>query len=236
MIERVKKLLSRDYSLYSDMLDCIARNECKVLLAANDVVVMQQTAADLYYLAPFSAKGLTDALELLKPLERRAIVLHGEAYFDEFFKLTGATHHVPCYQATFPIRQSTEGLRRDVEIRPLGEEWTDFVTRHYSRSGGHSEYCRERLASGKMFGAFVGDEIAGFIGQHDENSIGLLEVLPAFSGKGIGKTLEVFMINRIHDQGYVPFCHVIESEKKAYAFHMKREGVIMSADKLTWTF
>lgn len=228
-------MLMQNYSLYSDMLDCISRGEADIIIVCDELVLLYQTKAEIYYVAPFSNVGLNMAIDYLINHDRQLVVLHGERYFDEYKARMGVTHDVPCYQATFPVRQSTVGLREDVEIRPIGEEWTDFVTTHYSRSGGNSDYCRNRLVEGKMFGAFVDGTLAGFVGQHDENAIGLLEVLPVFSGKGIGKKLEVFMINRILDEGYVPYCHVVVGEDRAYAFHMKREGVIMSEDKLTWT-
>ena len=236
MVNEAQKLLESNFALYSDMLDCIERREAEIIFADSEVVLLLHVRSDIYMLAPFARVGLLRAVEYLGNVEKRTVVLHGEEYFAEYKALVGAVHDVPCYQATFPVRQGTEGLREDVVIRPLGTEWTDFVTKHYSRSGGRSEYCYDRLKSGAMFGAFIDGEIVGFIGQHDENSIGLLEVLPAFSGKGVGKKLEAFMINRILDEGHTPYCHVIVGEEKAYNFHMKKEGVIMSTDKLTWTF
>lgn len=35
-------------------------------------------------------------------------------------------------------------------------------------------------AGGHLFGGFLGDKLVGFIGEHPEGSIGILEVLPEF--------------------------------------------------------
>ena len=42
------------------------------------------------------------------------------------------------------------------------------------------DYVAERLAAGAMTGAFLDGVLAGFIGIHEEGSIGMLEVLPAY--------------------------------------------------------
>ena len=47
-----------------------------------------------------------------------------------------------------------------------------------------------------MTGAFLDGVLAGLIGIHEEGSIGMLEVLPAYRRRGLGYALEAGAIRR----------------------------------------
>ena len=74
------------------------------------------------------------------------------------------------------------------------------------------DYIRERVEEG-MFGAFVGGDFAGFIGAHDERSIGLLYVLPDYRRLGLAFALEAVMTNHLLSIGRLPFCQVQAAER-----------------------
>lgn len=46
-----------------------------------------------------------------------------------------------------------------------------------------------RLRAGVMLGAFLRDRPAGFIGLHEEGSMGMPEVLPEFRRMGVARAL-----------------------------------------------
>lgn len=48
----------------------------------------------------------------------------------------------------------------------------------------------------------------GFIGEHLEGSMGLLEILPGYRGKGYGTELESFMICHMLEKGQRPFARL----------------------------
>lgn len=238
MINVARNLLNnRNYVLYANILDGIDRGELDIILADEHLgVFCYHSLAEMYYLAPFSKDGAVRMNELLlKNGESGLFVLHGEEYVSVFKEGFSVYRETPCYQAVFPRRQDIS-LPEGVEIRLLGGSFTDLITEKYSRSHGNSEYIKQLLDSGVMYGAFIDDEIVGFIGQHDEHSIGLLEVFPAFSGRGVGSALESFMINKVLSEGFTPYCHVVEDNEVAFHFHMKRPGVMMSRDKVVWIY
>jgi GNAT superfamily N-acetyltransferase len=67
------------------------------------------------------------------------------------------------------------------------------------------DYIRERIEEG-MFGAFINGDCVGFVGTHDELSIGLLFVLPACRRLGLAFALEASMTNHLLSIGRLPFC------------------------------
>ena len=63
------------------------------------------------------------------------------------------------------------------------------------------EEITAQLDAGVIFGAFVDGELAGFIGRHDEGSVGMLFVFPQFRRLGVAEALERNYVNRELAQG-----------------------------------
>ena len=95
------------------------------------------------------------------------------------------------------------------------------------------EYVEDRLKAGVIFGAFVDGRLAGFVGEHHEGSMGMLEVFPPYRGHGLGLALESFQINRYLSQGRVPFDQVIVGNEKSMSLQ-KKVGMELSKDTMSW--
>ena len=95
------------------------------------------------------------------------------------------------------------------------------------------QYVEDRLKAGVIFGAFVDGRLAGFVGEHHEGSMGMLEVFPAYRGRGLGLALESFQINRFLSQGRVPFDQVIVGNDKSLNLQRK-VGMSISRDTMSW--
>ncbi|MCI5919517.1 MAG: GNAT family N-acetyltransferase [Roseburia sp.] len=64
-----------------------------------------------------------------------------------------------------------------------------------------------------MYGAFLAGKLTGFIGVHEEGSMGMLEVFPEYRGRKIGKALETYLINLQLEQGMTPYGQVVEGNE-----------------------
>ena len=95
------------------------------------------------------------------------------------------------------------------------------------------EYVEDRLKAGVIFGAFVDGRLAGFVGEHHEGSMGMLEVFPPYRGHGLGLALESFQINRYLSEGRVPFDQVIVGNEKSMSLQ-KKVGMELSKDTMSW--
>jgi ribosomal protein S18 acetylase RimI-like enzyme len=80
----------------------------------------------------------------------------------------------------------------DRDIRPLDASYLDVVMDAYEWSGDYSRRAmRSFLEDGLILGGFESDgELAGFVGEHPEGAIGMLEVLPGHRRRGWGAALE----------------------------------------------
>ena len=97
------------------------------------------------------------------------------------------------------------------------------------------DYISARLAAGAVTGAFLEGVLAGFIGTHEEGSIGMLEVLPAYRRRGLGYALEAEAIRRAMAQGAIPYCQVIEGNAASMKLQ-KKLGMEFSDEFVYWLF
>ena len=84
-----------------------------------------------------------------------------------------------------------------------------------------------------FFGAFVDGQLAGFVGEYSEGSMGMLEIFPAYRRRGLGYALECFQINRYLSQGRVPFDQVVVGNEKSMSLQ-KKVGMELSRDTVSW--
>lgn len=89
---------------------------------------------------------------------------------------------------------------------------------------------RNKLFLGKKDGRIV-----GFIGEHLEGSMGLLNILPEFRRNGYGCLLEKMMINYTIDEGNIPFGQIETYNNKSMALQ-KKLGLDMSEEYVYWIF
>lgn len=125
--------------------------------------------------------------------------------------------HSECYQFLYTQRVSLPVKHKD--IRPLAMEHLNYVSEHYSYDD--RSYVEARIREGVMYGAFVEDKLVGFIGMHNEGSLGLLYVEKAYRRCGIARSLEAYMINRILEKGWIPYGHVIVGNEESFALQDK---------------
>lgn len=146
------------------------------------------------------------------------------------FGLHGQT---PCVQAVYLKKQPPELAPCD--IRPLGQEYAEFLAAHYHPEQNNLDYLRDRIACGRMWGLFDNGTLAGFIGMHDEGSMGLLEILPEYRRRGYGYLLEGSLIRLHLERGWVPFCHVVEGNDASMRLQEKL-GMTFSELPAIWVF
>lgn len=156
--------------------------------------------AGCYYAVPFSREGALAIREAIRPGSvawvsdaglAPAISPRGRADAYEFWVHEGAVPPAP------------SGL----SVRPLDEGDLDAVLARYSLLT--PEEVRDHVGRGWVFGGYgPSGELVGFIGEHDEGSMGMLEVFPEHRRRGYGRALEAARIRALRACGRTPYCHV----------------------------
>lgn len=126
-----------------------------------------------------------------------------------------------CYQAVYPFKTYIDfALPHDVSIQPLTLQYLDEVYQIYHHLSDR-DYLQDRIEQQAMWGLFVKNELAGFIGIHKEGSMGILEIKKNYQRQGYGYLLEAYLINHLLKQGKVPFCQVVVGNNASLALQRK---------------
>lgn len=134
-----------------------------------------------------------------------------------------------CYQACYTQREALAVKHKD--IRLLDEASLEYVAEHYPMAG--RKYLTDRLRKKMMFGAFEGDKLVGFIGIHDEGSMGMQYVEEDYRRRGIASSLEAYLINVMKNRGETPFCQIIDGNRQGMLLQEKL-GLYVSKDPMWW--
>ena len=223
----------RDRLKNIDILEIMQMPSARLHYAGSDGVLLEHD--DLFLLSNddgTSAKFLPFLLSVLPESRPSLVILHGDELLQplkekhRYHTLMDCCHAV--YDRPEPIPFT---LPAGAEIRRLDESHVDFVHEHY-HTVDDIDYIRERVAEG-MFGAFVQGTLAGFIGTHDERSIGLMVVLPAYRRRGLAFALEAVMTNHLLSIGRLPFCQVQMQNEPSLALQRKL-GFTVSDQPIYW--
>lgn len=111
-------------------------------------------------------------------------------------------------------------VRRSLRIEPLGSGDLPVVVARYKNLP--EDFIARHLADGWVYGGYnEAGELVGFIGEHDEGAIGMLEVFPEHRRRGYAYELEGFLVNRMLACGRVPFTQVVEGNDASFALQRK---------------
>lgn len=231
--------LRNDIISHIDMIDPLQRGMGKVIYDGKDGVVFQEKLSGIYFA---SMEDADKCLAILKPFPATAFAVHQEPVALALQELHHFPEYHPCHQYAYAGKSFEETQMADAripmagleQVRLLGPEYQDIVNRHYDAMDD-PEYIGELMERRQLWGIFEKGELAGFIGQHLEGSMGLLEVLPQYRKRGYGKVLEVFLIRHVLAQGRQPFCQVFEGNDRSAGLQ-RRLGLVCSPEKTWWLF
>lgn len=220
-----------DPACYEEMIQSIVRGHAGWVDAQEGGVALYNARADIYMLAGRSWARFEQMLERI-PMGAAAILMHGtleEDVVERVRRRYGLRHAYRFVEYAYYGALPEEDPAFD--IRPLGIQALDFVYANY----GHAsrEYLSERLAEGVMLGAYVDGELAAFIGEHIEGSMGLLHVMPDYRRHHLGFALERAAIRRTMLLGQVPYDQVFEDNAASHALQ-RRLGMTPSCGLVYW--
>lgn len=214
-------LEKRDFLSYIDMIDQIEREVGKVIYCGMDGIV---TIADgnTGFIAPFDS-DVRPFIELL-PKSVELISIHREhvtTVMREYgFRLANA-----CSLYVYTKDEDVKVRKQD--IRVLDASYKDVMHAHYHLLSD-IDYIVDRLESGVVRGIFIDNNLAGFIAEHSEGSMGMLEIFPEYQRLGLAYDLEGAYINEIRKIHRV-YCNVVNGNIASENLQLKLG--LVKADK-----
>ena len=230
-LEQALAYLGRDPLFYMDMLEPLRRGTAELLYAEEDGVLLCESGG----IHMMSAAGPAAAERCFALLSRCAMLVGHELWYKaEAVRRFGLHEEQICYQAAWLAPEPPAAAPFGGELRLLGEEMAQWVYDHYRHPFGGVAYMQGALRRG-MLGAFVDGACAGFAGFHEEGSIGMLEVLPAYRRRGVGEALLRGAVRLALERGQYAFGQVFTDNQASLALQRK-VGMSVSRERLFWLF
>lgn len=246
-LQECLQILKKQKLHHMDMIELINRGQARLVYAKGANIVLFDKVSRIYFHTAENRREGEQAILAMKADAKQIedidlILLHQEFMQEPAEKLFGLKTFLTCYQAVYTKKEKlpitglyrTDGRRQAgcAELRQLTLEHLDIVVKHYTTMDDPS-YLRKRIEKGWMYGAFVEDELAGFVGMHGEGSIGMLTVLPQYRRRHLGKALETYIINLSLEKGMTPFGQVAV-ENEASRKLQESLGLCFSKQQLYW--
>lgn len=218
--------LKQDALLHTDMTEALRRNLGEVAAAEENGVLL---SVDEGYCGMLSCRDGETALRLLEGRSFPLLAFHQPEQEQMLCHSLGMETWMRCRQAVYAGDSAPGPVEED--IRPLTGAHLDFLVKNYRQED--SEYLVWLLEREALYGAFREGTLVGFIGNHAEGAMGLLEVLPAYRRQGIGQALERFLIARELSLGHVPYCQVFTENVASLALQ-RSLGMIIADGTVIW--
>ena len=140
----------------------------------------------------------------------------------------GLTVWGKCSQYLYTLKAPLPVKHRD--ISRLTQADLAYVIGHYRLEP--KKYMEERIQAGVMYGIFADGRQVGFVGTHQEGSMGMLYVEEGCRGRGYGEALLAYNINRTLERGWIPYGHVKEGNQASERLQEKLG--LYKADRPVW--
>ncbi len=224
--QEIIKRLSKKKRTYIHMIELLSRGLGEVVYEKNMDILLK--FEDIYMLNAATKESALQLIEMV-PKNNRCFVITQEFVKDILVDNYGLQGVCKCTQAVFTRKEALPVPYK--AIRQLDVSHLEYVKNNYPMS--EEEHLRESLERGILYGAFDEERLVGFVGMHEEGSMGMLFVEEAYRRKGLAISLESFMINIQLSNGYTPYCHIIEGNEKSMALQQKL-GLYFSEEPLWW--
>ncbi|MBQ8278394.1 MAG: tRNA (guanosine(37)-N1)-methyltransferase TrmD [Roseburia sp.] len=249
-LDKCREILKKQKLHHMDMTELIARGQAELVYVSGETICLYDTVSGIYFHTTDDAANGRVGLEKIKEYAVargggdtiECMALHQEYMCDVAAELLGMSPFLVCNQAVYTRKEklpitglySVNGKNTEelLEIRKLSMEHFDVAAAHYEGPDG-TDYIREHIEKGSLYGAFLQGELTGYIGRHEEGGIGILQVFPEYRRRKIGKALETYMINLSLDMGHTPYGQVVEGNEKSMALQ-ESLGLCFAKGKIYW--
>lgn len=215
---------------YMDMIEPIRRGKADILDVAEDGVLLRELGSGALMMTAASEETARHFLG--RKEEAQLFVAHQRFYVEDARMRYGLHRVMACYQAAWLQDGAMPVPQASFSVRALDSAHIERVMALYSHAASR-DYIAGRIAAGELYGAFDADVLAGFAGLHEEGSLGMLEVDPAYRRRQVASTLTAFLVNMLLERGRTPYSQFVEANKASRQMQEKM-GMTVSEHLLYW--
>lgn len=230
---KAEKMLYTKYLVNVNILECLRRESSEVLFDSKDGILIMDKKSGIYMISTEDRELSEKIIELI-PESAELILANQKFYIEKIKRKCNLKDTMETYHSVWEKDELVEVPEFEGDIKRLSTNDLDTVVENYSSIDlVDKDYIQDRIETGNMIGAFIDDKLCGFIGYHNEGSIGLLEVFPGYRNKGIGSVLQGTAVNEAIKRGIIPFGEVKDHNYKSLNLQ-KKLGFSVATEKIYW--
>lgn len=218
--------------LYAGLIQILKRGTAEILEETENGIFLLDSASNGVMLAVENVETGRQWLRKHSDLHSTLFSVFDREIVDFIQAEYGLTEVLDCYQAVYPLN-TPPTYGKNLQIRCATQQELPLILAHYDKLS--ETELKQVVTRGNLFLAFHNGEAVGFVGEHLEGSMGLLEVFHDCRRQGYGAELESFMIGRMLERGLLPYCQVEADNEKSLALQRKL-GMTVSREKVYWVF
>ena len=218
-----------------DMLEPLRLNHVEIIYEGKEGMILVERRSQTLMISMNDIEKFVKIYEKENLVKYDLIDVKQKEIADLLVAEYGKTLQFGCYQAVYLKKEKPViELPSSVCIRLLTEDYAQEVNQAYHQMDD-LDYIMDKINHQELWGLFENNDLAGFIGMHDEGSMGILEVVPKYRQRGYGTLLESYLINDCLEKGKIPYCQVIEGNIASFNLQSKL-GLEISEDLSYWLF
>lgn len=208
----------------------IKRGTAQIIERADDAILLKDTKSKALMLACDEVEKGIEILERNSGEAKPLIMISNAELGRKVAERFGYEGVMECYQMAY-LAKEPPAADDVLEYRTATMENFPLISREYGLVS--EDELKELIERGNIIMGYENGEAVGFIGEHMEGSIGLLQVLEEHRRKGYGISLEKEMIRRTIAKGYIPFGQVVVGNTASLELQ-KKLGLTKSEGTIFW--
>lgn len=216
--------LRRDATIRMGAVNSVLRRSAQLLWHGEDGISLRDGISHIHYLFGSGAEHLGS-----RPAD--ALFVTDSASADVLMRrygLSGRRFLQMCYPGLTPPGGGAEARLR---IAPPTDEELVRIDETYALAD-LDDLRRDRARGGLFAGHDAEGAFVGYMGTHDDGSMGILEVFPEYRRRGYAEEMERFILAKVLADGGTPFCQIAEDNAASLA--LQRKLGLVAAPGYVW--
>lgn len=226
--QQVIKTLKKKKRNHIHMMESLSRGLAEVLYAKGNNILIYNESCKLCML---TVENLEEGIKLLDfvPEETRLFITNQKFMNEPVGERFSAQMYHECYQVLYTAREALPVCHKDIRMLTLQD--LSYVCEHYDM--GDEEHLKDLIEAKMMYGAYIENELVGFMGIHEDGSLGLLYVDKAYRRQRLGEALVCYLTNLQKKCEMTPYAHII-SDNMASLGLQEKIGYYVAEQTIFW--
>lgn len=228
IIRKVHDFLGNDPLLNVTLLQSLIHDHADIVYQDDESVLLFDRPSNTMLLSAVSYESVVKCITAItEPSDFLVIQKEYADYIENHLRL----HHSADYHQAVYFEQSVGIQNARLSFKLLDESDKERVRTLYKTTD--FTYIENRLEQKSLWAGIGNGQITGFIGIHDEGSIGMLYVLPEFRKQGYAQELLAWMTHHYLLENKIPYSQISKDNMASIKLH-KKVGYTVSHDTVVW--